>query len=115
MGRLGLEYVLRQIPTWIRLIQRRSHGVCAMNRKNIGFGHKTAICTAGGGGWTVYIEKPLENPKDGKADSLVFCFSDLAEEEKMCINLGFLQDLVRTCALAPFNQLLGGSASRNAR
>jgi len=66
------------------------NSVCAMNRKNIGFGHKTAICTAGGGGWTVYIEKPLENPKDGKADSLVFCFSDLAEEEKMCINLGFL-------------------------
>jgi len=66
------------------------NSVCAMDRKNIGFGHKTAICTAGGGGWTVYIEKPLENPKDGKSDSLVFCFSDLAEEEKFCINLGFL-------------------------
>jgi len=66
------------------------NSVCAMDRKNIGFGHKTAICTAGGGGWTIYIEKPLENPKDGKSDSLVFCFSDLQETEKHCINLGFL-------------------------
>ena len=57
------------------------------NRNTVGFGFKVAILTAGGGGFSVYPEKP---PKSGKSDTLVFCLANLKETEPACINLGFL-------------------------
>jgi len=63
---------------------------CSMDLNNIGFGFKVAICTGADTGFAVFLEKPTKNPQTDESDTLVFCFSDLKEEEKICINLGFL-------------------------
>jgi len=65
----------------------------------IGFGVKIAIITANGGGFAAFIEKPIEDPKEGKPDTLYFCISNLEETEKSCLNLGFLLWLLRCLAV----------------
>jgi hypothetical protein len=75
------------------------HMECNLNSKSVGFGFKACILFAGDNGFSTYIEKPLEDPTEGKPDTLVFCVSDLKEEEPACLNLGFLLFLLN-CLLA---------------
>jgi len=67
--------------------------VCNFQSKTIGFGFKVALLTLSGG-YSAFIEKPLENPASGKADTLLLCISDMNEAEPACLNLGFLLELL---------------------
>jgi hypothetical protein len=71
-------------------------GGAGLSAKNIGFGFKTVILLGGDNGFSVYVEKPLEDPKDKKSDSFLFCVGALGEE--FCINLGFLLFLLNCLA-----------------